>query len=265
MDKIEKMINAFKTRTIKSAIEGLVVEHNDIITNAVKAYLDNLSQDEIANIKIYLETLLDYCYNGEILHTKLKKGDLKLIEKLNSQEKFLLKESIIYFYGRLTIPPDIDIIKKIYKADDNKYIKLNITFASLPSFNEDIELDFTKRLLTNKVYDLMVRSWTMAFFKGVKNPYEYKDKETDDWTPAKIPRIKRLSINDIENPKYKKAMSFRLLDLVVIYIFIKSRKKNDLTGEEKQIIKNAKIDYGEYSKNKKEMIKKLKEMILNYK
>ena len=59
MDKIEKMINAFKTRTIKSAIEGLVVEHNDIITNAVKAYLDNLSQDEIANIKIYLETILD--------------------------------------------------------------------------------------------------------------------------------------------------------------------------------------------------------------
>ena len=55
MDKIEKMINVFKTQTIKSAIEGLVVEHNDIITNAVKAYLDNLSQDEIANIKIYLE------------------------------------------------------------------------------------------------------------------------------------------------------------------------------------------------------------------
>ena len=51
MDKIEKMINVFKTQTIKSAIEGLVVEHNDIITNAVKAYLDNLSQDEIANIK----------------------------------------------------------------------------------------------------------------------------------------------------------------------------------------------------------------------
>ena len=105
----------------------------------------------------------------------------------------------------------------------------------------------------------------MAYFKLTPNPYDYKDNEKDDWTPAKKPRINRLKINDNTNPKYKKAMSFRLLDLVVLYLFIRNRKENNLTDEEKQIIRDTNIEYEAYSENKKKKLLELRDLILNYK
>ena len=104
----------------------------------------------------------------------------------------------------------------------------------------------------------------MAYFKLAPNPYEYVDRKEDDWTLAKEPRIKRLKINDENSPKFKKAMSFRLLDLAVLYLFINNRKVNSLTEEENQIIKNASINYEKYSDKKKEKLEELKELILNY-
>lgn len=72
-----------------------------------------------------------------------------------------------------------------------------------------------------------------------------------------------MSINDEANPKFKKAMAFRLLDLVVLYLFVNNRKDDTLTDEEKQIIRNANIEYELYSENKKELMSKLKKMILD--
>ena len=136
-EKINKMINAFKTKTIDSALESFSTEQNDEITNKVREYLDSLSEEELLNIKHYLESLLNYCYEGKLLGEEVNEEDKNKIEKLNENELFLLKESIIYFYGRLKLPIDISILKKIYDIDDNKYIKLNTTFSSLQTFNED--------------------------------------------------------------------------------------------------------------------------------
>lgn len=263
-EDINKMINAFKNKTIDSAIEGLIIEQNDEITNKVREYLDSLSDEELLSIEKYLKTLLNYCYKGKLFEEELNEEDLNKIEKLSENDLFLLKESIIYFYGRLRINSDISILKKAYDIDDNKFIKLNTTFASLQSFNEDLELDFVDKVLKDNEYDKMIRSWTMAYFKLAPNPYNYVDNENDDWSPAKKPRINRLKINDQSNPKYKKAMSFRLLDLVVLYLFINNRKENNLTDEEKQIIREASIDYEKYSDNKKKKLEELKELILNY-
>ncbi len=263
-ENIDKMINAFKNKTIDSAIEGFIIEQNDEITNKVREYLDSLSNEELLSIEEYLKTLLNYCYNGKLFEEELNEEDLNKINKLNEKDLFLLKESIIYFYGRLRIDSDISILKKAYDIDDNKFIKLNTTFASLQSFNEDLELDFVDKVLKDKDYDKMIRSWTIAYFKLAPNPYNYVDNENDDWTPAKMPRINRLKINDQSNPKYKKAMSFRLLDLVVLYLFINNRKENNLTDEEKQIIRDTSIDYEKYSDNKKKKLEELKELILNY-
>lgn len=263
-EDINKMINAFKNKTIDSAIEGFIIEQNDEITNKVREYLDSLSDEELLSIEEYLKTLLNYCYKGKLFEEELNEEDLNKIEELNDNDLFLLKESIIYFYGRLRIDSDVSILKKAYDIDDNKFIKLNTTFASLQSFNEDLELDFVDKVLKDNDYDKMIRSWTMAYFKLAPNPYNYVDNENDDWSPAKKPRINRLKINDQSNPKYKKAMSFRLLDLVVLYLFINNRKENNLTDEEKQIIREASIDYEKYSDNKKKKLEELKELILNY-
>ena len=159
----------------------------------------------------------------------------------------------------------MDILRDVYNIDDNKYIKLNVTFASLQSFREEIELDFVDKVLSSDVYDQLIRSWTLAYFQLTPNPYDYVDKDTDDWSAAKKPRIERLRINDENNPKFKKAKAFRLLDLVVLYLFIRNRKVNNLTDEEKQVIRDARVDYEEYSDEKKKKIKEVKNLILTYK
>ena len=264
-EKINKMISAFKNMNVKSAIDGFTIEQNDDITNKVREYLDSLSEDELVRIQNFLKTLLNYCYDGKLFDEELNEEDMEKIRELDDKKKFLLKESIIYFYGRLLISSDISILKQVYEIDDNKYIKLNIAFASLQSFKEEIELDFVDKILSSDEYDKLLRSWTMAYFKLVSNPYEYIDKETDDWSAAKEPRIKRLSINDETNAKFKKAMSFRLLDLVVLYLFIRNRKTNSLSEEELHVVRDARIDYEKYSEEKKEKLEKIKTLILNYK
>ena len=79
---------------------------------------------------------------------------------------------------------------------------------------------------------------------------------------SKLPRIKRLNINDESNPKFKKAMAYRLIDLVVIYLFVKDRGKDTLKESEIEIIKNCKGDYEAFSDKKKEMIEDIKQRII---
>jgi len=64
---------------------------------------------------------------------------------------------------------------------------------------------------------------------------------------------------------YPLNLAFRLLDLVVLYLFIRNRKVNNLTDEEKQVIRDARIDYEEYSDEKKKKIQEVKNLILTYK
>ena len=57
-------------------------------------------------------------------------------------------------------------------------------------------------------------------------------------------------------------MAFRLLDLVVIYLFLENRKNDILTEEEKEIIQNTKTDYELYSEEKRKLMDDYKEKIL---
>ena len=262
--EIKKMITAFTERTTEKAIEGFIIECNNEITNQVRNYLDTLTEKELIEIQEYLNNLLNLCYDGKLLNIPIKEEELKMIQDLSEKDKFLLKETIIYFSGRLPIKTNLDILKKAYYLDDNKYIKLNITFTSLSTFNEEIENDFTSKLIPGSEYDDMLRSWTMDFFKNIDNPYMYKDQKQDDWTIAKKPRINRLKINDENNKKYKKAMSFRLLDLIVLYLFLENRKTDTLSENEKDIIKKALIDYPLFSEQKKAKMERYKEEILKY-
>ena len=262
--EIKKMITALTERTTEKAIEGFTIECNNEITNQVRDYLDTLTEKELIEIQEYLNNLLNLCYDGKLLNIPIKEEELKMIQDLSEKDKFLLKETIIYFSGRLPIKTNLDILKKAYYLDDNKYIKLNITFTSLSTFNEEIENDFTSKLIPGSEYDDMLRSWTMAFFKNIDNPYMYKDQKQDDWAIAKKPRINRLKINDENNKKYKKAMSFRLLDLIVLYLFLENRKTDTLSENEKDIIKKALIDYPLFSEQKKAKMESYKEEILKY-
>ena len=109
-EKAKKMIEVFKTKTVDSAIKGFTIEQNDEITNKVRAYLDSLPKEELVSIQLFLKTLLNYCYEGRLFKEELNEDDKEKITKLEDKEKFLLKESIIYFYGRLLIGNDMDIL-----------------------------------------------------------------------------------------------------------------------------------------------------------
>ena len=261
MEKAKLLSDAIINLDTKKAVKEFVVEHDDDLTNEVREALDALSEENLNRVKEFLSHLLNACYDYKLYDDQALEDD-SLIKELNDKELFLFKETIIYFLGRLKTSTPLDIFKKAYELDDNKYIKLNLTFASLSSFDETLEMDFVSKIEPGNEYDNMIRSWTMAFFTHAENPYDYQDDETSDWTPAKNPRIKRLMINEESNPKFKKAMSFRLMDFVVIYLFLENRKVNSLTDEEKDIIKNAFIEYSKYSSEKQAKIKEYKEAIL---
>lgn len=246
---------------IKLATENFIVEQNDNITNDVREKIDLLPKEKQEDIQRFFYHLLNVSYGFKLYPEEPQDQDCYVVG-LKEKEMFLLRETVIYFLGRLSILPDINILKKIYEIDENKYAKLNLVFSSLPTFAEDLEMDFINRFAPNNEYDIMLRSWTMAYFKCADNPYQYIDSPTDDWEPAKVPRIKRLGINDENNPKYLKAMSFRLLDLFVLNLFLESREKESLTSEEKQIIESSYIDYYKFSNAKKEKLKELKQRIL---
>ena len=254
---MEEMIKAFSTKKLHDAIEGFVIELNDDNTNEVRKYLDKLPYAELIEVKKYLNKLLNICYNGTLFNDEVMIEEIHIFNILNEKQKYLFKQTVIYFLGRLPIEIDLNVLKKAYTIDDDGHTKLNIVCSTLSSFDEELELDFVNKLLNDKEYDKMLRSWTMAFFKKVDNPYKYKDNPDDDWTPAKLPRLKRLAINDEKNPKYKKALAFRLLDLTTIYLFIRNRKNETLPENEKEIIKNTNIDFKIYSKEKKQIMNNL--------
>ena len=254
---MDKMIKAFSTRKLQNAVDGFVIELNDDNTNKVRNYLDKLPKEELIKVQKFLNTLLNICYSGLLFKEENTAEEIHLFNSLNKKQKYLFKQTIIYFLGRLPIDIDLNILKQAYKNEEDNHTKLNIVCSTLSSFDEELELDFVNKLLNDKEYDKMLRSWTMAFFKKIDNPYKYKDNPYDDWTPAKLPRLKRLAINDEKNPKYKKALAFRLLDLTTIYLFIRNRKNETLLENEKDIIKNTNIDFEIYSKEKKQIMNNL--------
>ena len=108
---------------------------------------------------------------------------------------------------------------------------------------------------------MLIRSWTLAFFSNCKTPYDFQDIHNNDCSKAKAPRLKRLAINSIDNPKFLKAMSFRALDLLVLYLFLENRKTDVLTKAESAIVSNSFIEYPKFSKTKIQFLKSLKEKL----
>ena len=261
---MEKILLVFSERTIQSAVQGFMISLNDDITNKVREKLESLTEQELIEIKEFLNKLLNLLYNGQLYEMNIDTNEMSIINNLTEEEKFKIKTIALYFIGRLPVKADLDILKKAYYLDNNKYIKMDIAYSTFQMFDEEIELDFIEKLTTNDEYNEMIRSWTMAFFKNSASPYEYRDKIEDDWTLAKTPRINRLKINEKENSKFKKAMAYRLVDLVIMYLFIENRGKSSLTKEEKEIVKNANVDYEFYSENKKKIINDFKKKILEY-
>lgn len=226
--------------------------NNNEITDRVRDFIACLSKEERVVISQRLEKILSNCY----FHIT------PALEKLSKQELFYLKESLIYYIGRIS-KPDITLLKKIYSVEENKHLLLNIAFSSLITGDEEIETDFISRIVPGNEYDNLIRSWTMAFFANSDNPYSYVDTGVDDWSLAKKARLKRLSINDNHHPKFNKAKAFRWLDLTIIDLFLENRGAYAMSSNDYKIVVDTKINLEGYSDTKIKKMTLLKSKIVD--
>ncbi len=255
MNNFDNIIKSTLTDDSLTATALVNLSGGNEITDKVKEEIAMLSSDEIAVINTRLERILEATYFEE--------NNLDL-SNFNEQEIFLLRESLIYYIGRITTTPNINLLKRIYYIEKNKHLQLNLVFASLLSSDEELETDFIEKLIPGSDYDIMLRSWTLAFFSNSESPYDYID-EGNDWSIAKKPRLNRLAINDEAHPKIKKAIAFRWLDLVVLWLFLNNRGFDTMRPEEYKIIENTKVDFPSYSDKKIEAMQILKAKILRKK
>ncbi len=245
---INKLVEAMLTSDEKTiSMLGNQANSNEI-TDLVRAKISSLSLEEQMVIAERLEQILETCYFDDGA------------DKLSSQELFYLKESLIYYIGRISIP-NIDLLKRIYAVEEDKHLLLNIAFSSLVTGDEEIEADFISRIKPGNEYDNLIRSWTMAFFANAEDPYSYVDTGEDDWSLAKQARLKRLAINDSNNSKFAKAKAFRWLDLAVIDLFLENRGAFAMTGDDYEIVSDTDVNLDGYSDNKVKQLTLLKSKI----
>ena len=226
-------------------------------TDEVRKKIDTFSITEKQTIQKNLTQLLCSLYALEDNHYS------DAITNLTSQELLLTKEAVIYYIGRIegSFITASDLYR-IYEQETNFHLRMNLAFTACLLGFDNIELDFVHRLLPGSKEDLLLRSWTLAFFSNTINPYEYRDTPVTDWTLAKTPRIKRLQNNELDHPKFAKSMHFRLFDLTVLNLFVVSRKSHNFTPEELTIIKDCCITSSYYSAEKQQMLKQMKHTLL---
>ena len=226
-------------------------KNTDLLKEEIKLLDEKNKQILVKNLENIIKDIL------------MKEGRFEKKENLPDDKIFFIMENAIYYIGRSGVVPNIELLKNIYFITDNFYIKQNIAFTLLPFYIEEIELNFVDIILKNEKYQEKLRSWTIAFFYCKENPYNYVDIGKDDWELVKNARINRLKINNEKDDRVEKAKSFRLLDLLVLYLFKKSRGKEVLNNREIDIIRNTKIAWKEYSKEKKQIMLDLKDKLIN--
>lgn len=253
MSDIKLLVNAMLTDSDKLIMLLEKKTNNNEITDAVRDSIDSLDVAEQEKIAKNLERILYDCYFDTPPN----------LEKLSASELFYLKENLIYYIGRIS-KPNITLLKKIYSIEKDKHLLLNIAFSSLITGDEEIETDFISRIIPGNDFDILIRSWAMAFFTNADNPYSYIDTGKEDWSLVKQARLKRLAINDKNNSKFTKAKAFRWLDLIVIDLFLENRGPKAMSSDEYKIISDTKVDLDGYSKNKVKQLSLLKTKINRY-
>lgn len=250
MTDVNLLVNAMLTNSDEVIILLKKVAHNNEITDNVRESIRSLSSEDQKRITKRLEQILYDCYFDMT----------PILTKLSAKELFYLKERLIYYIGRIS-KPDISLLKNIYSTEENKLLLLNIAFSSLITGDEEIEADFISRISPGNDYDKLIRSWSIAFFANSDDPYSYIDTGKDDWSLAKQARLKRLAINDKNNPKFSKTKAFRWLDLVVIDLFLENRGNDAMSSDDYKIVSDTNVELEGYSKNKVKQLKLLKTKI----
>jgi hypothetical protein len=247
MEELEKNSSNIVIAILKNDFsKELSVPATNDLTDAVREKIGKLSDEDEEQVKENLENEL-----------------LKLYQD-NDEKDFVVKENIIYYLGRSN-KVNYELLKDLYYKEENHHLQLNLFFSIIPSFDEEVEFDFISKIKPGNEYDKLIRSWTMAFFANAENPYDYVDTGIDDVSQAVAARIKRfLILKDKTNKKYFKALSYLLIDLKVIELFISNRGSTALTLNDYEVVKSIPEEFKKFSEKKKTVIEEQKQKILNF-
>ena len=100
------LIEAMLTNNSKTVNLLIKKSENNEITDKIREDFIALPLEEQQKIYTRLESILKMCYSASS----------KEIDDLSKEELFSLKESLIYYLGRFSIP-NIDLLKKIYTVE----------------------------------------------------------------------------------------------------------------------------------------------------
>ena len=148
-----------------------------------------------------------------------------------------------------------------YDSIVSLYYKLNID-------RQDQAFKSYQSLLSNN----SIKKYYIKFIYMLLNFYPLqiyaKNRDIIDYSSLLIEGIDadfNLYTSDEAWKEFERKINKLNLEIDNYLIFIRNRKVNNLTDEEKQVIRDARVDYEEYSDEKKKKIKEVKNLILTYK
>ena len=186
----------------------------------------------------------------------------KRLEQIGNKKLQIIRDQMIFYLGKL---PEIliensKIFEYAFEEDESILVKIS---AATVIINHDLNFDIEKKyidyILNDENWEKTLRSWVVVFWQDViyDDPYSYMDKG-GNWNNIKQRRIGRLQMKNTEdNIKY---MRTRAIDLAQLYIFYRNRGWNTLDQKNYNAIINCDTELECYSIQKKELLKKLKEM-----
>lgn len=258
----------------ENTIKALSVIYNHTSTRFIKNKFLLSKNEELDTIKNSL--LIAMCkvcripsnrlQINNIIHNQNFPADAKnYFNKLNDNQKTIVRNEIYFFLARLPWNQNnqnrdfLRVLQLAYEYEHDIRAKRTIAISATILGDENIELEYARKILSDSDSNLIDRSFTLVYYQDVShsNPFTYIDDNVSQWTNSRKIRINRLKSTD------EKSQRMRSFDLITILNFIKSRNGYIPTQDEYDAIINCQIDCSFYSNEKKELLSEVKNKLLN--
>lgn len=252
----DRIFNAVKAGD-RDVIDALKIPLRNDVKDFVRSAIRGSTESEIGQIqKNLIDTYRQAVNPREAI---LSKAAIARMQALGDEERFYLKNEVIYLVTRIRDYAGIipGFLESIYYQDKDPYVFLDIAYAAALTDPRWIALEYAKSLEPGSENSLINRSWTLAYFGDVQaNPHKYRDTEKVPWEKARNARLKRFKETT------QKARRFRILDFPLMYCFYVDREWKDANRTDYDIIAQADIESGAFSKEERIFLKMKKDQLL---
>lgn len=254
----------------KFTIQALSIRYNHTVTRFIKNKFQILKENDLDKIEKNLLTIMrESCRipNNilKINSTRIPQKAKKYFKSLSPDDKRVVRNEIYFFLARLPQNQNnhnsqfLQILQVAYQNEPDVRVRRTIAISATILGDENLELKYAREILYDANSNLIDRSFTLVYYQDVShsNPFTYIDDNVSQWTNSRKSRINRLKSND------EKSQRMRSFDLITILNFVKSRNEYKLTQDEYKTIASCQINCGIYSTEKIELLRDVKNELLN--